>query len=408
MIWKEEIAKDTIFFQSVDRRLSKFENLVPVPEGISYNSYIILAEKTAILDCMEEAGVEDFILTVQNLLQDRPLDYLILNHVEPDHTKALLSLLAIYPDAQMVMTRQAKNLLGQFFREQPIKQLETATIVGDGDTTDLGSHVLRHVTAPMVHWPEVMMTYDETTKVFFSADAFGSFKAPAGHHFADQVNYDLDWLGENRRYYFNIVGARGPSVQAVLKKAAALDIKILAPLHGLIFRTPETIAYILDKYQHWSTYQPEEPGVVIVYGSMYGNSAKAADLLAGFISREGCPNIRVYDVSNTNDSYILSDLHRFSHGVFFCNNYNAQLYRNMDFLLRHVALTNYDNRRIAFVYNMSWGGKALDQAREILSPGKNLTEVAEPITIKSALDPSQVPDLQDMAKKIAEDIAKGV
>ncbi|MDI9490157.1 MAG: FprA family A-type flavoprotein [Clostridiaceae bacterium] len=401
MYYKRKITDDIYYVGENDRRIERFENMFELPDGVAYNSYLILDQKTALLDGIDEAVSERYYENIRFALDGRDLDYLIVNHVEPDHCSSINNVLREYPNATMVITQKGLQFMEQFYN---LDYQDRVQIVGEGDKLDLGKHQLEFIMAPNVHWPEVMVTYDHTDNVLFSADAFGSFKAIAGHLFADQVNFERDWLEEARRYYMNIVGRNGPSVMRLFKKLVDFDLKIIAPLHGVVFRTPEMIEMILDKYTKWATYEPEEPGVVLACASMYGDSQNMNDILAAMLADRGVPNIRVYDISKTSPSQVIADVFRFSNAVFTCLTYNTQLYPGMDALLREIAMLNYANRKISFLENQSWGGRALAIAQEILGKCKNLEIIGEPFKIKSSVAPEQMDELAKLADEIAASI----
>ncbi len=402
-----EIAAGLYYIGANDRRLSRFENMFELATGVSYNSYLLKGEKTVVFDGIDSAVSELHFDAINQVLAGRPLDYLVVHHVEPDHCASITAILRYFPEATMVISKRGLSFLQQFYPNTADEGLNfeaRAQIVGEGDELDLGDRKLSFIDAPNVHWPEVIMSYDNKSKTLFSADAFGSFKAIDGHLFADQVDYDRDWLDEARRYYINIVGRQGAAVQKVLKKAGGLDIKMICPLHGLIFRTPESIQTIINKYDIWSSYRPEIKGALICYSSMYGNTALVADKLAGALSQAGVKHIRVHDVAETEISEIISDMFCYSHIILSAMNYNTELFPKMDALLREVKMLNFGNRRIAFMNSMSWGGRSLPIAREILSGCKDITEITDPFVIKSALDSSQLEDLGHFAADIAADL----
>ncbi|NLJ94828.1 MAG: FprA family A-type flavoprotein [Clostridiaceae bacterium] len=405
MYYPRKINETIYYVGESDRRLDLFENMFELPQGVAYHSYLIKDEKTALLDGIDETVSERYYENVRAALDGRDLDYLIVHHVEPDHCSSLNNILREYPNCTMLLTKKGLDFMHQFYH---LEYEDRVRVVGEGDTLDLGKHKLQFIMAPNVHWPEVMMSYDSTDKILFSADAFGSFGAIEGHLFADQVNFERDWLAEARRYYINIVGRHGASVMRVFKKIEDLDLKIkmICPLHGLIFRTREDIAMIMDKYQKWATYEPEEEGIVFVSASMYGNSQNLNDILAAMLADRNISNIRIYDVSKTPVSEIIADLFRFSHAVFTCLTYNTELYPGMDALLRELTMLNYANRKIAFLENQSWGGRALMIARDIFSKSKNLEEIAEPFKIKSSVAPEQLSDLEKFADQIAATFTK--
>lgn len=400
MYYQRKVKDDIFYVGESDRRLERFENMFKLPRGVAYNSYVILDEKTALMDGIDESVSERYYENVRAVLDGRDLDYLVVNHVEPDHCSSINSILREYPNCTMLLTQKGRQFMDQFYH---LDYDDRVRIVDEGDELDLGKHKLKFIMAPNVHWPEVMMTYDQTDKILFSADAFGSFAALEGHIFADQVNYERDWLAEARRYYINIVGKQGASVMRLFKKIESqeLEIETICPLHGLIYRTPETVQMILDKYHTWASYEAEEPGVVLVCASMYGNSQNLNDILAGMLADRGVKNIRVYDVSKSPTSEIIADLFRFSHAVFTCLTYNMELYPGMDALLRELVMLNYQNRKISYLENQSWGGKALKIAQEIFAKSKGLELVGETVKVKSSVAPDQIAELTALADAIA-------
>lgn len=398
MLALRPVVEDLYAFIGIDRRLGQFENMFPLPEGVCYNSYLIIDDKTAVIDSVDQAVSEQFYSSVDAQLNGRKLDYLICNHVEPDHCATIDGLLVKHPETTLVVSALGLRLVEQFYQR---KYEGRVHLVQEGSVLELGHHTLETIAAPHVHWPEVTFTYEREHGWLFSSDAFGSFQAPHGHIFFDQVNYARDWLAESRRYYVNIVGRHGPHVSKVLFKFDDKPINMVLPLHGLILRRLEDIAFMVEKYHRWANYRPEEPGVVIVYGSMYGNSAQMADELAYRLSLRGIHNIRVYDVSKTDFSYINADCFRFSHAVFFCNNYNTELYPKMDAFLHELMMLHFDNHKVSFIGNGSWGGRGLQIAKQIVSAGKNIEIIGEDIAAKSLLTPGELPKLDELADKIA-------
>ncbi len=405
MYYPRKINEDIYYVGESDRRLELFENMFQLPRGVAYNSYVIMDEKTALLDGIDDSVADRYYNNVRAVLDGRDLDYLIVNHVEPDHCSSINAILNEYPNAKMVLTAKGVDLMKQFYH---LEYEDRLIVVKEGDQLDLGKHKLQFVMAPNVHWPEVMVTYDLTDGVLFSADAFGSFGALDGHLFADQVNFERDWLAEARRYYINIVGRQGASVMRLFKKVQDLGIAIntICPLHGHVFRTEETINMIMEKYVSWASYQPEEEGIVLVSASMYGNTQHLNDTLAAILSDKGVQNIRVYDVSKTPVSEIIADLYRFSHAVFTCLTYNTELYPGMDALMRELTMLNYSNRKIAYIENQSWGGRALAIAQSIFEKSKNLEVIAEPFKVKSSAAPEQLEELEAFAESIAATFSK--
>ncbi|MDO5015999.1 MAG: FprA family A-type flavoprotein [Eubacteriales bacterium] len=383
----------------IDRRLERFENMFVLPYGVSYNSYFLDCDEPVLIDSTDASVADECMAAVEGLLDGRELAHLICNHVEPDHVATIQRILDKYPQAKLHVSKLGYQLLCQF--NSALRGFEDrVVIVDEGSKFEVGKYKFYFIKAANVHWPEVTFCYEATTKSLFSADAFGSFAAPAGHIYADQVHYNEIWLSEARRYYTNIVGRQGKPTQRALEKAAGLDIEKIYPLHGLLFRTPETISFIIEKYQHWSRYKAEEAGSVIVYSSMYNHSQQLADSLAAYLADASEAGISIYDVSKTNVSFIVADLFRYSHAVFVCNNYNTELYPRMDALLRELMMLNWDNHTYSLACNMSWGGRAVAIAQEILGRGKNLTKIGDNFTIKSSLQEENKKELQQLAKDI--------
>lgn len=388
---------DSLFWVGVnDRRIALFENVYPVPTGMSYNSYVLVDEKTALFDTVDASFTHDFMENVAAALNGRSLDYLIVNHMEPDHCASIADVIAAYPEAKIVCTAKAVGMMKQFFDFD----VDSHVIpVKEGDTVSLGSHELTFVMAPMVHWPEVMVTYEKTEKILFSADAFGSFGAIDGNIYADEIDYKGAWLSEARRYYTNIVGKFGMSVQGLLKKAAGLEIRMICPLHSVIWR--EDLSWLLDKYMKWSSYTPEEKTVMIAYGSVYGHTEKAAEILAGKLADRGIRHISVYDVSKTHPSYMIADAFRSSALVFASITYNGGIFCNMDNLLHQIAAHGLANRTVAFIQNGTWAATASKQMGEILGTLKNMNVLEAGVTVKSALKEDQGAELDALADAIA-------
>ncbi len=383
-----------------DRRLALFENLFPIPRGVSYNSYVILDEKTALLDTADPSIRAQFLENVAHVLDGRNLDYLIVNHMEPDHCSGIAEILSLYPEAKVVGNQKTFQILKQFYT---ISDLDSRSVlVKEGDSLSLGAHTLNFAMAPMVHWPEVMVTYESSEKVLFSADAFGTFGALNGNIFDDEIDFDRDWISDARRYYTNIVGKYGPQVQAALKKLGALDIQIICPLHGPVWRS--NIPYLLDKYQRWSTYTPEDQGVVILYGSMYGHTENAVNVLACALAEKGVKNIAVCDVSSTDVSQSIAEAFRVSHIVLASPTYNGGLYPAMEHVLLDMKALNLQNRTVALIENGSWASTSAKQMRAILETMKNITVMETSISVKSALRDDQLAQIEDLAGQIASEI----
>ena len=390
-----KVTEDIVWVGASDRRLALFENIFPIPRGVSYNSYVLLDEKTVLLDTVDASVAGQFFENLEHVLDGRKLDYLIVNHMEPDHCAMIGDLVRRYPEVQVVGNTKTFGMIKQFFGTD---FAERAVTVKEGDTLATGAHTLHFVMAPMVHWPEVMVTYDEKDKVLFAADGFGTFGALNGNIFADEVDFDRDWLDDARRYYTNIVGKYGASVQALLKKASGLDIAVICPLHGPIWR--ENLGYILEKYQKWSTYEAEDQAVVILYATMYGNTASAADALAGRLAAKGVKKIAVYDVSNTHVSELVSEIFRASHVVFAAPTYNGGIYPVMENLLADMKALAVQNKTVALMENGTWAPTTAKQMREKLAELKNVTILDTQITIKSAMAPEQEGQLEALADAI--------
>ncbi|MBN1777098.1 MAG: FprA family A-type flavoprotein [Clostridiales bacterium] len=382
------ITDDLFYVGASDRRLNMFENLYPIPRGISYNSYLIKDEKNVLLDTADHAVADLFFENLRAALDGRALDYLIVQHMEPDHAALLHSLLRRYPGVKIVGSAKTRAIIGQFFGEIKAEFIP----VKDGDTLAVGSRQLSFITAPMVHWPEVIMTYDPKDQTFFSADAFGTFGALGGSLYADELNFEKEWLPEARRYYSNIVGKYGPQVQAALKKAAAHDIERICSLHGPVWR--KNLEWYLDKYQKWSTYTPEDPDdVLVVYGSLYGHTKNAAEALAARLAGKGA-RVIVRDASNVDTSELLSETFRCGKLVIACPTYNMGLYPPVSHYLQTMKEHNMQNRRVAVIESGSWAVASGKQVRAELDGMKNM-EIAEPmISVLSTIKEEQCKDLE--------------
>lgn len=391
------VTNDVVWVGASDRRLALFENIFPIPRGISYNSYLLMDEKTVLFDTIDARVAGQFFENIEYVLGERKLDYLVINHMEPDHCAMIGDLVRRYPDVQLVGNTKTFAMIKQFFAEDYGKN---AIVVKEGDTLSTGAHTLHFFMAPMVHWPETMVTYDAKDKILFSADGFGTFGALNGNIFADEVNFDRDRLDDARRYYTNIVGKYGASVQALLKKAAALDIAVICPLHGPVWR--KDLGYILEKYQTWSTYEAEEKAVAIMYGSMYGNTAAAADALAGCLAGRGIKNIAMYDVSNTHVSELISEIFRVSHLVFATPTYNGGIYPVMENLFADMKALAVQKKTVALMENGTWAASAARQMRERLADMKEMNVLDVQVSVKSAMHSGQRKELEALADAIAE------
>ncbi len=391
------IKEDLFWVGGTDRRLALFENAFPIPRGVSYNAYVLMDEKTVLFDTVDKAVGQQFFENLEAVLKGRELDYVVVDHMEPDHCATLGEVAARYPDAKVVCNAKTVSIIKQFYDFDIDAR---ALVVKEGDTLNTGKHSLTFVMAPMVHWPEVMVTYDTTDKILFSADAFGTFGAMNGNLYADEVNFERDWLDDARRYYTNIVGKFGPSVQALLKKAAGLEISMICPLHGPIWR--ENISWYVDKYLTWSSYKPEEKAVMIAYGSIYGHTENAANILACRLADKGVKNIVMYDVSNTHPSYLIAEAFRCSHLVLASVTYNGGLFSYMDHFLSELKAHGLQGRTAALIENGSWGVLAGKLMGEALSGMKNMHVLENKVTVKSALKEGQEAELEALAQAIWE------
>ena len=395
-----KVTDDLYWVGANDHRLHLFENIHPIPRGVSYNAYLLLDEKTALFDTVDWSVCRQLLENMEYLLGDRPLDYLVINHMEPDHGASIEEILIRWPEVKVISTEKAFMFMRQFgFQVDGHELIE----VKEGDTYSFGKHNVTFVGAPMVHWPEAMVTFDTTNGVLFSADAFGSFGALDGKLFADEVNFDRDWIDDARRYLTNIVGKYGPHIQLLLKKAGGIldQIKYICPLHGPVWR--KDLGYFIDKYDKWSRYEPEEKGVLIAYASMYGNTEAAAQALAAKLCEKGVTNVWVYDVSNTHVSYLVSESFRLSHIVLASVTYNLGIYPVMHDYLLHLKGLNLQNRTFAIIENGSWAPKSGDLMQKFVDEElKNMTVLNERLSLASALHPDKAGELESLADAIVE------
>ena len=399
-----QVTDDLYWVGADEHRLALFENIHPLYHGVSYNAYVLLDEKTVLFDTADWAVGRQFITNVKAVLAGRPLDYLVINHVEPDHAASIEEILLRWPKVKIITTPKAVTLLNQFGFALDPNQIDE---VKEGDSRCFGKHTIAFVYAPMVHWPEAMVSFDTTNGVLFSADAFGSFRSLDGKLFADEVDFDREWIDDARRYYTNIVGKYGPHVQLLLKKAGGIldKIKFICPLHGPVWR--KDLMYFVDKYDKWSKYQPEEQGVMIAYASMYGNTESAAQALASKLCEKGCTNVWVYDVSNVHVSQLVSEAFRLSHLVFASVTYNLGIYPVMHDFLMHLKALNFQNRTCAIIENGSWAVKSGDLMQKFLEDEmKNMTVLNDRLTLASALHPDKASELDALADAIIESMAK--
>ncbi|EJP19212.1 metallo-beta-lactamase domain protein [Peptostreptococcaceae bacterium AS15] len=403
MFCVRNVTPDLYWVGGNDHRLALFENIHPLTKGVSYNSFLLLDEKTVLFDTVDWAVAREFIQNIQSVLNGRELDYMVINHMEPDHCSAIEDLLRIYPKCKIISTEKSFMFMRQFNYNVDGREIQ----VKEGDKFKFGKHEVQFIEAPMVHWPEAMVTFDLTDGVLFSADAFGSFIALDGKLFNDEVNFDRDWLDEARRYYTNIVGKYGQFVQALFKKVAPLlpKVKYICPLHGLVWRN--NFDYILDKYQKWSTYVPEEKGVLIAYASMYGNTEYTAQALASKLCDRGVTNVHLYDVSNTDVSYLISDAFKLSHMVLASVTYNLGIYPKMLNFLHDMKALNVQNRKVAIIENGSWAPTSGQLIADFLDEEMKMMNIIDPaVTINSAIKNDKESDLDELADAIAESINK--
>ena len=394
-----KVTSDMYWVGASDRRLALFENVFPIPKGISYNSYLVLDEKTVLLDTADRAVSGQLLENIAYLLDGRALDYLIVNHMEPDHAASMGELVLRYPGMRIVCNAKALAMIRNYFDFDIDSRV---MVVQEGDTLDTGRHSFSFVMVPMVHWPEAMVTYDAADRALYSADAFGTFGALNGNIFADEMDLEGAWLPEARRYYTNIVGKYGNQVQALLKKASALQIDLLCPLHGPIWRTD--IPWFMEKYSRWSAYVPEDQAVMIAYASVYGGTENAANILAAKLAEKGVRNIAMYDVSNTHPSVIVSEAFRCSHLVFASTTYNAGIFCNMETALLDIKAHNLQNRTVAIMENGSWAPTAGSLMRELIGSMKGMTILEEGVRILSSLKAPQMEQLEALAEAIAQSL----
>lgn len=394
-----KVTEDLYWVGGNDRQIELFENIFPLAKGVSYNSYLLLDEQTVLFDTADYAIGKQFIENVMSVLNGRNLDYIVVNHMEPDHCSLIGELLLHYPDVKIIGNAKTFPMIEQFFSFDLTGKTLT---VKEGDTFCSGKHTFRFIMSPMVHWPEAMMTYDEKDKVLFSADAFGTFNALNGNLFNDELDFNREWLDEARRYYTNIVGKYGPQVQNVLKKASSLDIQMICPLHGPVWRS--NLNFIIEKYDLWSRYEPEEKGVMIAYASMYGNTENMAEILAVMLAEAGVKNIHMHNISKTHVSELISDSFKYSHIVLASPTYNNGIYPLMDNYLEDMKALSLQNRTIAVLGNGSWAPQATKLISAKIKEMKNMRLLEASVTIKSSLKEAQLEELNSLSRQIAEEV----
>lgn len=392
-----KVTDDIVWVGCNDRRLTLFENLFPIPRGVSYNSYLVMDEKVTLLDTVDVCALQQFMENIDYVLDGKEIDYLIVQHMEPDHGAGIQEMMRRFPNMKIVANAKTVQMIGQFF---DLPQEDRVVLVKEGDTLTTGTHTFRFVMAPMVHWPEVMVTYEESEKVLFSADAFGTFGALNGNIFSDELEFDKEWLADARRYYANIVGKYGMQTQALLTKAAGLDIQLICSLHGPIWR--ENLSYIIEKYDKWSKYEPEDKEVVIIYGSVYGHTEQAVDALAGKLADKGIRHIAVYDVSTTHVSELIAEIFRASHIVLACATYNGGIYPPMENLLNDMKALSVQKRTVALMDNGTWAPTAGKQIVKKLEEMKEMELLTQQLSIKSVLKNDREAELEAFAQQIID------
>ena len=398
---ERKLDSDLYYIGGNDRRLALFEGVYSIPDGVSYNSYLLMDEKITILDTVDKAVSKVFFENIAYLVDKKKIDYVIINHMEPDHSATLEELILRYPDVKVVCNKKIEAMIHQFF---PLLKANFH-IVNEGDKLCTGKHTLTFVNTPMVHWPEVMMTYDITSETLFSADAFGSFKALQGALYVDEIDFESEYLSEARRYYTNIVGKYGDQVQVALKKASTLSIKRICPLHGLIYRN--NIFKILSYYNLWSGYIPEVEGVLIIYASIYGNNENVAEILANRLNELG-RKTRIYDVSVTPSSVIISEAFKYSHLIFISSTYNAGIFITMEDVIRDLVAHNIQNRTIGFIENGSWAPTAYNLMKEQFAKCKNITYIDKKVSVKSSLNEMSLSELNEFALEVDNSMSKKI
>lgn len=392
-----KVTDDIVWVGCNDRRLTLFENLFPIPRGVSYNSYLVMDEKVTLLDTVDVCALQQFMENIDYVLGGKEIDYLIVQHMEPDHGAGIQEMMRRFPNMKIVANAKTVQMIGQFF---DLPKEDRVVLVKEGDTLTTGTHIFRFVMAPMVHWPEVMVTYEESEKVLFSADAFGTFGALNGNIFSDELEFDKEWLADARRYYANIVGKYGMQTQALLTKAAGLDIQLICSLHGPIWR--ENLSYIIEKYDKWSKYEPEDKEVVIIYGSVYGHTEQAVDALAGKLAEKGIRHIAAYDVSTTHVSELIAEIFRASHIVIACATYNGGIYPPMENLLNDMKALSVQKRTVALMDNGTWAPTAGKQIVKKLEEMKEMELLTQQLSIKSVLKNDREAELDAFAQQIID------
>ncbi len=397
-----KIKEDLYWVGAEDRRLALFENLFPIPQGVDYNSYLITGEKTVLLDTVDYSVGRQFLENIKYVLKERTLDYLIINHMEPDHCSLIEELTYKYPQMKIICNAPTVKMLKQFYNFDVDSKIE---IVKEGDTFITGKYEFQFIMAPMVHWPEVMVTYEKTEKTLFSADAFGSFGALNGKLFNDDIDIEKDWLPDARRYYTNIVGKYGAQVQNLLNKASNIQIKTICPLHGVIWRN--NLSFLLEKYDKWSKYEPETKGVLIIYSSVYGNTENVVNALAHYLGENNFNKIEIYDSSNTDVSYLVSKSFEYSNIVIAATTYNLGVFPKISNYLDDIKRLNLQNRTITIIENSTWvPGIVTKEVKNILSEMKDMKVLENTYSIKSSAKDSEYECIKKIGDEIIEDIKR--
>ena len=395
-----KITNDLYYIGCSDRRIALFESVYPVPRGVSYNSYLLKDNKTVLFDTVDRAFQDQFFENIEAALDGKTLDYMIVNHLELDHGAMIKRVIETYPDVKIICNAKTKQMLYQFFEFK--NDIEANfEVIKEGDKISTGNHEFTFIMAPMVHWPEVMVTYDITTKTLFSADAFGSFGAIDGNIFDNEVEFD-SLIDEYRRYYTNIVGKYGPQVNMLLKKASAIDIKMICSLHGLIIK--ENISKLIELYSKWANYTPELKSVLIPYTSVYGNTQNAAEIIASRLADKGIKKIKMYDVSTADDSYVLSDCFKYSHIIIATTTYNNNVFVNMENFINELVNHNIQNRTFAIVENGSWAPNCANCLKNKLEKLQNCKIIDDKIVIKSSIKNTQNSEIDVFVDAIADDL----
>lgn len=395
-----KITEDLYWVGSEDRRLNLFENLFPIPRGIAYNSYLIKGEKNVLIDTVDYSVGRQFLENIKYILNGENIDYLIVNHMEPDHCSLIEELTFKYPKMKIICNNQTIKMIKQFYDFDIDSKVE---IVKEGQTIKIGNHEFQFIMAPLVHWPEVMVTYDLTNKTLFSADAFGSFGALNGNLFNDDTDFEKEWLSDARRYYTNIVGKYGSQVQNLLKKASNLEINMICPLHGVIWRN--NLNYIIEKYDKWSKYEAEENGVLIVYSSVYGNTENVVNFLSNYLGENGIKNIAVYDSSNTDVSYLVSESFKYSNIVIAATTYNLGLFPTIEHYLLDIKRLNLQNRTVSIIENSTWvQGIVTKEINKILSEMKNINILEKTYSIKSSAKDFEYEYIENIGDEIISNL----